>query len=138
MPGSPARTPNASACCAACSARPGCAAFTHRASTSLCYLKSHPGQPTQDADCTSSSAAPSPPAAPLWPLRNSTLALYNVLLDEGETSEVSAQHPEVVQLLQQRLAAWAQLMTYDYWESSRGVDPRSNPALHNGTWTPWL
>jgi arylsulfatase A-like enzyme len=138
LPGSPQHSPSAAACCSACSARPACTAFTHRASTSQCYLKSHPGQPTRDADCTSSAGAAPPPAVPLWPLRNTTLALYNVLLDEGETTEVSALHPDVVAALQQRLAAWAQRMSYDYWESSRGVDPRSNPALHNGTWTPWL
>jgi hypothetical protein len=135
----PLAAASAGACCAACAALPDCAAFTYRASTRLCYLKGSAAQaPTSDPDCTSAGGGAPPPPEALWPLRNSSVALYNVLTDEGEHEDVSAAHPEVVAQLTARLAAWAALMKYDYWASDSTVDPRSNPALRNGTWQPWL
>ena len=131
---------DAGACCAACAAAaPACVAFTWRHSTGLCYLKSSAGAPTRDADCTSAGggAPPAPPPA-LWPLQNKTVALYNVLTDEEEREDVSAAHPDIVQQLSDRLAQWAQKMTYDYWATDSAVNPKSNPANWNGTWTPWL
>ncbi len=139
----PVPAASAEACCAACGALPGaqCAAFTWRHSTGLCYLKGSSGgggrAPTADADCVSWPAGGVPSGA-LWPLHNMTVALYNVLTDEEERHEVSAAHPDIVQQLSDRLAAWAALAHYDYWAQDGGVDPKSNPALRNGTWQPWL
>jgi arylsulfatase A-like enzyme len=133
---------SAGACCAACAALQGCAAFTWRRSSGLCYLKgSAAGAPTSGADCTSWRGGQPPPPSPdgpYWPLRNDSVALYNVLVDEEEREDLSAAHPEIVAQLRGRLAAWAQLMTNDYWAQDSGVDPRSDPKLRNGTWSPWL
>ena len=127
---------SAEKCCSLCTAK--CVGFTFRADKQLCFLKAALGKPTQDPACTSSPAGPPPAGQPLWPLNNKTVALYNVLEDEEERHEVSADHPEIVALLKARLDAWAGLMQYDYWLSDSEVDPRSNPAKRNNTWYPWL
>ena len=77
----------------------------------------------------------------LWPLRNMTIGgLFNVsdAADPWERDDVAASHPDVVAALLARLAVWGTTVaTPPYWATAT-VDPASDPAARNGTWTPWL
>lgn len=74
----------------------------------------------------------------LWPLNNMTTALYNIADDPWERNDVAADHPDIVAQLLARIEVWATTVQVSPYWASAGVDPASNPALHNNTWTPWL
>ena len=82
--------------------------------------------------------APPPPggAAPGWPLYDMRPTLFDLAADPRETRNVSALFPDVVAELTARLAAWA-ARAVPVVENAT-ADPRANPALFNGSWTPWL
>jgi hypothetical protein len=65
-----------------------------------------------------------------------TVQLFNLTVDPWEREDVAAQFPEVVARLTERLAQWGMTARDPYWRTAQ-VDPRSNPAKRNGTWTPW-
>jgi hypothetical protein len=66
-----------------------------------------------------------------------TAQLFDLNADPWERDDVSAAHPDIVQRLTARLAQWGAKAATPYWYTAK-VDPASNPALRNGTWTPWL
>lgn len=98
---------------------------------------SQPDGVVHAATAGTGAAATAPPFVN-WPLKNMTAQLFNVLDDEGETTDVAAAHPDVVANLTARLAVWGKAARLPYWVTARAVDPRSAPSRHNGTWTPWL
>ena len=63
------------------------------------------------------------------------MELYNVLEDPSERRNVSHEYPDLVRhlltILQSYNATAAPLRNKPH-------DPRSDPALHNHTWVPWL
>ena len=121
-------------CCSRCASTAGCQAWTWNAGQ--CYVKFAAGPPKKGAKCTSSLPG-SRPAPPVWPLANMTVQLFNLAEDPWERHEVSAENPAVVARLAARLAQWGvSARTPLYWDEQ--VDPASDPALRNGTWTPWL
>jgi arylsulfatase I/J len=62
--------------------------------------------------------------------------LYDVVADPTETTDLAAQHPDVVERLTQLILALNATAV-----PSGGVcappDPGQSPALHNGTCVPW-
>jgi arylsulfatase B/arylsulfatase I/J len=62
--------------------------------------------------------------------------LFNVAQDEGETTDLSAEMPKLVAKMVARVAALRKTaVPHQDWLPP---DPRSNPNLHGGVWTPWL
>lgn len=121
-------------CCDHCTSTPGCTVWTWN--SGRCYLKSAVGTPTKDPNCTSSTQGGRDPP-PVWPLANGTVQLFNIATDPWERHDVASANPDVVSRLFDRLAQWGvSARTPLYWGAE--VDPASNPALRNGTWTPWL
>jgi hypothetical protein len=127
---------SAAACCAHCASLSKCEAWTFRLAASACWVKTAPQGSSSDADCVSSASAPPAPAFRVWPLHNMTVQLFNLTVDPWEREDVAAQFPEVVARLTERLAQWGMTARDPYWRTAQ-VDPRSNPAKRNGTWTPW-
>lgn len=73
----------------------------------------------------------------LWPLVNMTVQLYEKS-DIRQETDVSAQYPDVVSAMLQRIEYWAtQVQVYPLY-CNNCTDPRSNPASRNHTWYPWL
>lgn len=72
-----------------------------------------------------------------WPLQNMTIQLYDLSIDEYETTDISKSNPAIVEQLLSRIEYWATQVQVRplFWNAT--VDPRSNPALHNGSWIPW-
>lgn len=131
----PVDSAHPAACCARCASTAGCGAWTWNAGR--CYVKLAGGAPAQGANCTSSPPGGRPAPPPVWPLQNGTLQLFHVAEDPWERVDVAAQYPGVVARLLARLAQWgAGARTPYYWGAQ--VDPASDPARRNGTWTPWL
>lgn len=82
--------------------------------------------------------APLACATQLWPLQNMTMQLYNLANDPYERNDVSGANPAIVAELLARVEYWAtSVQVPPYWPTAV-VDPKSSPALHNHTWTPWL
>ena len=79
---------------------------------------------------------PASPAGPGWPLTDMTPTLYDLATDPRETVNLTAAYPSVVADLTARLAHWGRRAVTDV--ANNTVDPRSNPALFGGSWTPWL
>lgn len=80
--------------------------------------------------------APAAPPAPVWPLYDMRPTLFDLAADPRETHNVSDLFPGVVEELTARIAAWA-VRAVPVVENAT-ADPRANPALFNGSWTPWL
>ncbi|KAI8483118.1 hypothetical protein Bbelb_391370 [Branchiostoma belcheri] len=68
-----------------------------------------------------------PPDKRLW--------LFNIRHDPHERTDLSERHPDIVEDLLRKLAAYNKTAVPPFWPD---VDPRSNPALHNDMWGPWL
>jgi len=85
-------------------------------------------------------AAPQPPlppgSPPAWPLADMTPHLFDLAADPREVADVAAAHPDVVAALTARLAAWAARAVRAAQNAT--ADPRSDPRLFGGAWTPWL
>lgn len=64
-------------------------------------------------------------------------ALFNLTNDPWERVDLSADFPDIVSSLTARLADWGKSAMTPYWATSP-IDPKSDPSLRNGTWTPWL
>ena len=75
-------------------------------------------------------------ASPYWPLANMTAALYNLTNDPREIFDIAALHPDIVREMTARLAVFG-LDAVAVVENAT-ADPRANPKLWNGSWTPWL
>lgn len=80
--------------------------------------------------------APVPAPASLWPLYDMAPTLFDLASDPRETVNLTDAHPDVVAQLSTRLAAWGERAVPVVENAT--ADPRSNPALFNGSWTPWL
>jgi len=74
----------------------------------------------------------------VWPLKNMTAQLFNVLDDPYERNNVASSYPEIVSQLTERLSQWGKTAAVPYYFSSSNIDPRSDPSKHNGSWVPWL
>ena len=140
LPGhaSPVAVADAAACCALCAATSGCALWTANNATGTleCYLKTSGALPVAGPTCVSSPGeAPKP--FRVWPLNNMTAKLYNLSVDPWERDDISAQHPDIVARLTARLAEWGATARDPYYRTAT-VDPKSDPALRNNSWTPWL
>ena len=74
------------------------------------------------------------PRAPEEP-EDKNVWLFNITADPNEQTDLSEQHPEVVQQLLERLVFHLSTAVPPV---SPCPDPRANPKLHNNTWGPWL
>lgn len=74
----------------------------------------------------------------LWPLKNMTAQLFNLNEDPYERNDVASSNPTIVAMLTDRLSQWGRSAVTPYYATSSGIDPRSDPTKHNGTWLPWL
>jgi arylsulfatase A-like enzyme len=140
LPGhaSPTVVADAAACCALCAGTAGCALWTLNNVTGKreCFLKTSGAVPVAGATCVSSPGeAPKP--FRVWPLNNMTAQLFNLTADPFERDDISAQHPDIVATMTARLAVWGAAARDPYYRTAT-VDPRSDPALRNNSWTPWL
>ncbi|XP_068987005.1 arylsulfatase I-like isoform X1 [Bombus flavifrons] len=61
--------------------------------------------------------------------------LFDVYNDPCETTDVSREHPEVVDELNRFIAGYTAVLKT---QTSGLVDPRSYPEHFNGTWMPWI
>jgi arylsulfatase A-like enzyme len=140
LPGAANPTPaaTAAACCAHCSSLAGCTAWTFRGKEQQCWVKNGaPAAPTMDADCVSGGGpGPAPPFA-VWPLKNMTVQLFNVLQDPWEREEVSSQHPDIVQALTARLAQWGVTAKDPYFRTAT-KDGAPTANANGPVWVPWL
>jgi hypothetical protein len=80
--------------------------------------------------------APVPAAGPGWPLSDMTPTLFDLAADPRETTNLTDAFPDVVAELTARLAPWGRAAVAVV--ANNTVDPRSNPSLFGGSWTPWL
>ncbi|XP_075537056.1 arylsulfatase B-like isoform X2 [Dermacentor variabilis] len=66
---------------------------------------------------------------------NDAVHLFDIIDDPCELNNVASSHPEVVQFLRTRIAAYqAEAMPVQY----EPKDPAGFPENHNGTWAPWV
>ncbi|KAG7250235.1 hypothetical protein CRUP_019722, partial [Coryphaenoides rupestris] len=78
---------------------------------------------------SSSSSSSSKPAS------QQNIWLFNISADPYERWDVSAQRPDVVQALLERLAFHNRTAVPVFFPPD---DPRADPALHGGAWVPWV
>ncbi|XP_078589520.1 arylsulfatase B-like [Branchiostoma floridae x Branchiostoma japonicum] len=71
--------------------------------------------------------SPDPPDKRLW--------LFNIHNDPGENHDLSKAHPDIVQDLLERLAAYNKTAVPIFWPD---IDKRMNPQLHGDVFGPWL
>ncbi|CAK8673932.1 unnamed protein product [Clavelina lepadiformis] len=67
-------------------------------------------------------------------LPSKTVHLFNIAKDPYERNELSQQHPDIVDILLTRLAAYNQTAVPVRYPAE---DPRCDPKLHGGFWQPW-
>jgi len=67
-------------------------------------------------------------SAPVW-------ALYNVVADPSETTDLAASMPDKVAAMAARIAYYNKTSVPPC--DRLAPDPQSNPLLHGGVWTPW-
>ena len=137
----PTNAATAAACCSHCASVVGCVAWTWRKAEKGCWVKASVVARSNDTDCVSMGGAPSPPAPfSVWPLNNMTAQLYNLNTDPWERDDVSAENPDVVQRLTERLAQWGLSARDPYWRWDSKVDPASDPKGpgRNDSWFPWV
>nr|XP_054933356.1 arylsulfatase B-like [Dermacentor andersoni] len=66
---------------------------------------------------------------------NDAVHLFDIIEDPCELNNVASSHPEVVEFLRRRIAAYqAEAMPVQY----EPKDPAGFPENHNGTWAPWV
>nr|XP_050027913.1 arylsulfatase I-like [Dermacentor andersoni] len=66
---------------------------------------------------------------------NDAVHLFEIIEDPCELNNVASSHPEVVEYLRTRIAAYqAEAMPVQY----EPKDPAGFPENHNGTWAPWV
>ena len=68
-------------------------------------------------------------------------------LVKGVAKELGRAYPELgdeftltsieLAFLTERLAVYGRTAAQPYWITDSTIDPASDPALRNGTWTPW-
>ncbi|KAI8483115.1 hypothetical protein Bbelb_391340 [Branchiostoma belcheri] len=63
------------------------------------------------------------------------LWLFNIRHDPHERTDLSERHPDIVEDLLRKLAAYNKTAVPPFWPD---VDPRANPAFHGDVWGPWL
>ena len=62
------------------------------------------------------------------------IQLFNIKHDPNERTEVSADHPDIVEQLLEKLAKYNSTAVPVYYPQS---DPNANPKMHGGFWKPW-
>jgi len=80
---------------------------------------------------------------PMWPLRNTSVMLFNNAADPGQHMNVAPQNPDIVAALWSRLNWWATEVAVEPQYATLGcfggcTDPRGNPANFDGASVPWL
>ena len=66
---------------------------------------------------------------------NKNLWLFNIADDPNERNDLSATRKDMVAKLLDRLAYYNSTAVPAFYPPG---DPKSNPALHNNTWVPWV
>ena len=78
---------------------------------------------------------PSPPSRGCTRYPGSSVMLFDVVADPSETHNIAADQPAIVAAMLKRLGELnATLPPLDYPNN----DPRADPTLHGGAWTPWV
>ncbi|CAH1266654.1 arylsulfatase B-like [Branchiostoma lanceolatum] len=81
-----------------------------------------------------------PPPSSKKPIENpkdqadKMLRLFNIRQDPQERTDLSESYPLIVQELLEKLSAYNQTAISPFYPDG---DPRANPALHGGLWSPW-
>ncbi|XP_011304476.1 arylsulfatase B-like [Fopius arisanus] len=74
--------------------------------------------------------------APFTEIANcSEICLFNLNTDPCETRDISSDHPEMVELLEEFIGKYREHLMN---QTNAPVDPRSYPIYHNGSWMPWM
>jgi len=98
------------------------------------------GQPNCSKPCLPEQQCPSgwfplAPNIPEPPIYNNRFTwLFNITDDPTEHNDLSLERPDIVAQLQERLAFYR---NWNISQSHPDFDPRSNPNLFGGWWTPW-
>ncbi|XP_063973449.1 arylsulfatase B-like isoform X1 [Diachasmimorpha longicaudata] len=65
----------------------------------------------------------------------SETCLFNLSSDPCETTDISSDHPEVIEALEDIIESYRSVLMN---QTNAAVDSRSFPMYHNDTWMPWL
>ncbi|ESO82996.1 hypothetical protein LOTGIDRAFT_197818 [Lottia gigantea] len=66
--------------------------------------------------------------------RSDNVWLFNIVKDPNENHDISQQYPDIVDKMLFKLSAYSKTAIPARYPDP---DPRCNPALHGGVWTPW-
>jgi arylsulfatase B len=92
-------------------------------------------QPPPDVPACWSGGKPSLPCSTDGtPYLSGVRMLFDVVNDPLETTDLAAQHPDIVQALLAKLQAYN---ATNIPQAHSAVDPASDPAKFGGVWTPW-
>ncbi|XP_015114107.1 arylsulfatase B [Diachasma alloeum] len=61
--------------------------------------------------------------------------LFDLEIDPCETTDVSSQYPDVVEMLENFIDGYRNVLMN---QTNTPVDPKSDPMYHGGVWMPWL
>jgi len=125
-------------CCAHCASLAGCTAWTFRVGVKQCWVKNGvPAAPSKDSDCVSAGGNAPPPAFSVWPLKNMTAQLFQLMNDPWEREDVAALHPDIVEALTARLAQWGIHARDPYYRTAKKTG-NATKFPQGWAWVPWM